>query len=201
MFEPVKQYDYLAITLLNISLDELQNKIKEMLTEKSSSTWVIHENSLSITDILGLGQTMSGRIKRRFVIWSLENNPEKSVFLSNSTDGCETIINASLGDAGDFIRISLSRSDAERFSMFEFKKKSQERVILANLDDKWKFYEKGELLDFENKEYYSRKIIKKRLNYEIINEYLEANNWHLNDPTFWHSTKAIYFVETKWSTE
>ncbi|HXP51313.1 MAG TPA: hypothetical protein VN922_15250, partial [Bacteroidia bacterium] len=160
------------------------------------------ENLLRITDILGLGQTMSGGIKSRFVIWSLKNNPEKSVFLSNSTDGLETIINASLGDTGDFIRISVSRSDAERFSMFELKKNSKERVILANLDsDKWKFYEKGELLDFENKEYYSRRPIKKRLNYEIINEYLEANNWHLNDPTFWHSTKAIYFIETKWPSE
>ncbi len=199
MFEPVKKYNYIALTIINSELNEVFELLKKRLIDEytGDSEWSFYCNQINIQEIIGLDQTGSGVINSKFIIWEPESNENRTVFLSNSTDGLETIINASLPESIDIIRISVSKKDKKLpFNSFEYRRNSLTRLIMAYDDEPWVFYEEGNILGFENKEYYTRKLKKDRLNYEIINEYLEANSWYLNNPDFWKSKKdAIYFIE------
>ncbi len=194
MFEPIKELNYIAITLLNINCDKLCTKLKETFSTKTIFDWDSNIGPFNIKNVFEGEQTISGAPKRRIAIWSLKDEPDKSVFLSNYADGCQTVINASLPESIDMIRISVSKYNVENFNKFEFRRNSKTRVILAYLNyDKWEFIEQGDIVSFENKEYYSRRLKKDRLNYEIINEYLEANGWYLNDEAFCASFKNDLF--------
>lgn len=199
MFEPVKNYDYIALTIIDDESSEVFNSMKKTLITdyKGESVWTFFNNTINISKIMGSGQTMSGAINRRFVIWEPASKKNKTIFLSHSVDGCETIINASLSKSVNFIKVSVSKYKVKTFNMLEYRKNLKKRVILSYLNySKWEFVAKGDILSFENKEYYKRRAIKDRLNYEIIDEYLKASGWDLNNPDFWKSKKdAIYFIE------
>jgi hypothetical protein len=198
MFQPIKDFDFIAVSLLCISYDELCAKLCDLLITSGRMTykWISETGDLNLSNVIENQQTNSGLIKRRIAIWSIANNSNQSVFLCNYSDGCSTIINA-LDLRENVIRIRVS-ADGIKNSMneFEYIESNHVRLIHSYWDsDKWIFYELGALLPFENKEYYKRRIKRKRIDYEIINEYLQANGWFLNDENFWRSNKATYFIE------
>ncbi|ERI61321.1 hypothetical protein HMPREF1551_02720 [Capnocytophaga sp. oral taxon 863 str. F0517] len=53
---------------------------------------------------------------------------------------------------------------------------------------------KGDLLDFENPLYYKKKIIKERLNKDILIEYCYKNNLAVRDSSFFSSDKECMFI-------
>ncbi len=198
MFDPVKNYNYISLTIINYEINEVFKLLRKRLIDEYENVgdWSFFSNPNNIPEIMGSGQTMSGKINRKFLIWEPDNYSNKTIFLSNSTDGCYTVINASLPESIDMIRISVSKYNIGNFNSFEYRKDSKTRLIMAYYNEPWEFYQEGDIQSFENKKYYKRKLIKDRLNYEIINEYLEANGWDLNNPDFWSSKKnAIYFIE------
>ena len=78
----------------------------------------------------------------------------------------------------------MSTPSANEPGCFEFQYIShdgKERIIYALEEDRWVFYEEGEPLSFENTDYYKRRIIKKRINNEIILEYLSKCGINLFD--------------------
>ena len=192
MFKPIENYKFIAITLIDISYESLCDKVMESLTELSE--WSAATGALDIRSVLHEGQTMSGNVNRKIVIWPVKNN--KTVFLSNKTDGSSTMI-YSLHLPNDLINVRVSRPDIVTMNEFEFNRNGETRIVLSYWDsDKWVFYEKGELLPFENQEYYKRRLKKEKINFNIINEYLEVNGWLLNDDSFWESNDATYFTES-----
>ena len=68
--------------------------------------------------------------------------------------------------------------DDEKFAYpansFRYYENGLERVVYTLKEDKWVFYEQGEPLSFENKDYYNARIKKKRLNKAIMLEYCES---------------------------
>lgn len=198
MFEPVKNYDYISLTIINDKISKIFELLKKtLITEYSGeSKWSFFSEPINISKIMGSGQTMSGRINSKFIIWEPENNKNTTIFLSNYNDGYPTVIDASLSESIDIIRIRVSKYNVGNFNSFEYRKDSLTRLIMSYYNEPWVFYEKGDILNFENKEYYNRRSKKDRLNYEIINKYLEVNGYYLNDDDFWKSKKdAIYFFE------
>jgi len=160
----------------------------------ADDSWSWRNQKLNVQDILRDGQTNSGVINRRIAVWPITK--DRTVCLSNLTDGCGSVIYP-LELPNDFIRVAVSSDKRSNYRCkFEFKKEGVTRYIQTYWDStKWVFYEDGEPMPFENKEYYRRRIKRQRLTYEIINEYLEANGWFLNENNFWHSDKATYFIE------
>ena len=126
-------------------------------------------------DLLRDGQTLSGRINRRIAIWPIKDDENRTIFVSNLRDGCITILNA-LKLPYYFISLVVSKSYRPNYKCkFEFKKNDVVRIIQVMWDStRWVFFEKGVMMPFENPEYYKRRIKRERLNYSIINEYLEA---------------------------
>jgi len=63
----------------------------------------------------------------------------------------------------------------ENSTMFTYYHEKKKRVIYAYKENtKWIFYTDGEILKVEHPEYYDRRMIKKRFNVQILDEYLEG---------------------------
>lgn len=72
-----------------------------------------------------------------------------------------------------------------------------DRDILAYKEDKWVFYEQGRPLAFENTDYYKNRLIKKRLNNKIIEEYLlklGINIWDIDSQV----DQCITYQQNAW---
>ena len=79
---------------------------------------------------------------------------------------------------------------------FHYYSSTKCRHILCYQDPQWVFYEDGAPLEFENVELYKLRLKKKRLNKEIILQYLNHLGWNLLDENFWRTENVVYeFVE------
>ncbi len=112
----------------------------------------------------------------QFCIWENHNYKNKVFFISNYQDGLCSLCNViHLQMGGNLIICSLSNKSCKDFPYFHFHYSNSrflERDVLAYKEDKWVFYETGTPLDIENVSYYKNRMIKKRLNNTIIEEYL-----------------------------
>ncbi len=68
---------------------------------------------------------------------------------------------------------------------------------MAYKEDKWIFYEEGSPLDIEDENNYKNRIIKKRLNSDIIIEYLNKigiDLWEIDKSIIYSTT----YVQKEW---
>ena len=109
-----------------------------------------------------------------FSFWQTRNYPDLIFFTSNSTDGRYTLCNVlHLKLNCDFVLCRMSGNI--EYPLYEFHYTSASggsRSIIAYKDPKWVFYENGVPLPFENLSLYKNRLIKTRLNTEIIRSYL-----------------------------
>ena len=118
----------------------------------------------------------SGEQFEMFSWWSNRKYPKNVFLTSNSSDGLYLFSKRIRDELHcSLIRISMSASLKEEYQCFWFQyicPDGKERVIYALKEDRWVFYEEGDILPFENPEYYKRRRIRDRINNEIIIEYL-----------------------------
>ncbi len=115
--------------------------------------------------------------------------------VTNYNDGWQTLTNYIAdklkSDAFRFhMTLDLNISDAMN-SFTHWANGSKVRVVYAMKDPKWIFYEKGDPLWFENRDFYKRKMIKDRLNYNILMSYCEKLNLNITEKSFWKCNNAI----------
>ena len=70
------------------------------------------------------------------------------------------------------------------------------RTVYAMQDPRWIFYENGEKQWFEYDLNYKQRIIKKRLNKDILVSYCEQLGFNISDPIFWQSEESVLFERT-----
>ncbi|EAA9322442.1 hypothetical protein CRQ39_24170 [Salmonella enterica] len=71
----------------------------------------------------------------------------------------------------------------------------KERVVYSMTDPRWKFYQKGDKLWFENEHYYTNRVIRKRMNKEILTEYCGQLNLDIKSDDFWSiNGETILFI-------
>ena len=138
---------------------------------------------------LSISQYFNAPVGGRYERFSWWNNTQylETVFLtsnlSNGLDSLSRHFRAKL--KCNLINICISIEEDYKtgdFQWFQYiKPNGEERLIYANKEDRWIFYEEGEPLPFENKEYYKRRLIKDRLNNDIIVEYLSKMGINLLD--------------------
>lgn len=109
-----------------------------------------------------------------FSFWKTLKYPNKIFLSSNSADGRFTLCNVlHLKLNCDFVLCRMSGNIEYPLYDFEYTSASNERrSILAYKDPKWVFYESGKPLSFEDLNLYKNRLIKKRLNNDIIKQYL-----------------------------
>lgn len=118
------------------------------------------------------------------------------VFFTNMSDGWDTLLsNYTRVFNEDIISIKLSCGNAKYpVYSFDYKKGDKQRLIRSMKDiNKWEFFEKGEVYDFENTANYKKRRIADRINNELIIDYLNKIGINIKDDQFWISQKAIRF--------
>jgi hypothetical protein len=124
------------------------------------------------------------------------------VFLSNISDGWQTLINSYFDEhKHQIIRVRLSDS-AKHYPayLFEYMTQSNHRIIQALKDDDgWDFYQSGAILSLENETNYRKRKIADRLNSDIIIEYLKNDGIDINVENFWTSKGDAVEFSTKLS--
>ncbi len=110
-----------------------------------------------------------------FSWWVSSNYPDLIFFSSNLIDGYYTLCNLLQSKLG-CERFQWAFSNGTDYTMSQMlytDKNGEERIVMAYRDDpRWVFYQSGKLLPFEDESNYSRRFIKKRLNFDIQKQYL-----------------------------
>ena len=124
-------------------------------------------------------------------------------FISNRRDGMSSLchnISRDLECKHYGFRISKDEEAYYGCTFSYCNKGKDERSVLAYMEDRWVFWQEGELLPFENPAYYSNRFIKKRLNYDILVEYLGKMGINLFDIDS-NVTNCMTFERIKWDRE
>lgn len=108
----------------------------------------------------------------KFSWWSSTKYPNTIFFASNYEDGLNSLCEL-LRKRLRSVLIHLKISIPEDMNWFLYiDSEGKERIVYSLKEDRWVFCNLGEPLSFENVDYYKHRIIKKRMNFDIISEYL-----------------------------
>lgn len=124
-------------------------------------------------------------------------------FMSNRRDGMSSLCQNLSRELGcKLYKFGISKGEEAYYgcTFFYCSKGERERAILAYMEDRWVFWQRGELLPFENPAYYSNRFIKKRLNYDILVEYLGKMGINLFDIDS-NVENCMTFERIKWDSE
>ncbi len=122
------------------------------------------------------------------------NKNKKIIYIDNTGESYYSLIWNICTDndvEGVHLKISSQTCEYPGYMMHYFNK-MKERSILCYKEDKWVFFDKGEIQSFENTTYYSNKQKKKRFNKDIIVEYCKALDFNIEDDDFWEPVGDVY---------
>lgn len=129
------------------------------------------------------------------IVFSPINNSEITIFTSNQTDGANSIVFI----INEFLKkeaISISTSWGGRWMDFYAMEYWQDgksvRYVRSMQDPRWEFYERGNPLWFEDIELYKQRMIKKRMNKDILIDYCNKLGFNIDDKCFWQNSGSIY---------
>lgn len=130
-----------------------------------------------------------------------ESSRNQCVMFSNYADGLSSWayqITASLKIKAYLFRISTDdyAEAMNAFSLIEDGKNL--RTVYAMRDPKWTFYCQGEALPFEDGRQYQRRIIKQRLNKDVLISYCAWLGYDIAGDLFWKSSQSILLERIVW---
>lgn len=139
-----------------------------------------------------LSISKSKYVSDRFIIWEPVGFKSCSVFYSNFLDGWYTLLfNLAMDYKEEIFNICLDEVENKGVMGFYYFKNGKERIARTLYDNKWTFFERGEMLPFEKKEYYKRRKIIERVNNEILNEYLQELDVDIKNKSFYNSNASF----------
>ncbi|WP_429402461.1 hypothetical protein [Paraburkholderia sp. MM5482-R1] len=169
------------------------DEVKEFLFEKtrSNSLYKLICSSDSLNDFFGdEGRSpqvynSNGRLKALFF---KSQSAEGIVMISNVIDGWESLcFQLSKSIRGNIYIFHFDCSgSSDMFNGFSLLADGiNVRTVYAMKDPKWKFFENGDSLWFEDRECYKKRIISERVNKPILKKYCNSLNLNVEDDNFW----------------
>jgi len=191
----ISDFSALTFTFFEASIDEIESFLKKIKSEDlepqkitlSKMNFDIHKYFSEVPDLKNpqkpSKQTVHPTLEAFF--YNPSCCPEKTMMISNSRDGwiqlCRIIAK---NFRCRFYRFAI---DEEFGNSFESRDGVSTRVVYALKEDRWIFYETGEMLSIENKEYYKKRNKKDRINKKILIEYCTELNLDVFNDSFWCS--------------
>jgi hypothetical protein len=128
-----------------------------------------------------------------FVLWEPKNAPATAACMrARSGPPFELRNHASLRCIG--VNIS-DRSLPYPSCSFQYAEGDASRSLAALKEERgWVFEAYGPPQQFENPEYYKRRLIEDRLNREIITAYMKRLGANISDDMFWQTEKAVFRI-------
>ena len=183
--------EFIAVTCINSNVDNVQVDIGCVLGKSKVHEFLQHNFKLP-------EQPYNSPIMA-VTIWEPSNKPNSTMLMANFEDGWLTLVhNLGIKYRHELYRLRISDPESEWpvWSMTYYNNGEELRIIQALKDDpRWDFFEKGELLYFENPEHYRKRRIKDRFNKTILLEYLNKSGWNLQSEKMWEPKNIGYLIE------
>lgn len=194
----IDRFIYFTFTYLDTSLEQ----IKKYILEKwgSDDKYRIIDSPFQF-NLYDLCPPNGGAHFEKLYFFTPKLCKNKCIMFSNYSDGLSSLIHVLTNDlkikAYSF-RIS-ANNIPEALNEFSCIENGETlRTVYAMKDPKWKFYCEGEIQPFEEKEFYERKIIKQRLNKEILISYCVKLGIDIREDSFWKSQQSLFVERISW---
>lgn len=134
----------------------------------------------------------------RRIIYTPKSKTDITVFATNMVDGADSniyVLNKLI--KGESISFSMSLPDEEyKLYRFNYYRNGESiRYVRSMHDPRWVFYEYGELLSFEDSKFYAQRMIKKRMNREILISYASKLDLDICNEKFWQNIGPFFYIK------
>ena len=196
-------YDFFTLTILNTPIQTAKNEINEILTnwwgEMKITQGIVNLDKVNPPPEI----TPGGAHFTKILIWEPKNNPNVTALFVNLQDAYDSLINVwneRFGKKAITLRLSNDKICTYPHHEINIKTTNKEhRVVYTHVESKWIFFQGGPIQDFENTDYYKAKIIKDRLDNNIVNEYMSKLGFEIGSNDFYKSAQdGIYFEQLSW---
>lgn len=129
------------------------------------------------------------------IVFSPVSCPNITLFTSNLSDGGSSLVyimNKFLKLDSISLRISKAEDFYKIYAFDYYKDGDSIRYVRSMQDPRWEFYEEGTSLWFEDIELYKQRMIKKRMNKDILIDYCNKLGFNIDDKCFWQNSGSIY---------
>lgn len=197
----IRDFKYFTISFfIGCDFDIFQSVTKQLKREQLALQKIrILKNKLNIESYFN--SPAGGAHYPHFSFWTSLLYPRIVFFISNYEDGLTNLCHIIHSYVkGNMVICTFSNELYMEYPGYHFHYSDTnftERTILAYKEDKWVFYEQGKPLAFENTDYYKNRLIKKRLNNKIIEEYLlklGINIWDIDSQV----DQCITYQQNAW---
>jgi len=196
-----KKFSYITLSIfhnceLHIFAQNLQNNA-EYKEEFRKGIISLKQDTLNISQYFD--STLGARFEK-FTFWSSSHYPHTVFFMSNLPDGYNNFarcISRELNCPWTSIEACINEREESKCCFEHIDSLGNHRIVYSLKEDRWTFCDLGIPLDFENLDYYKCRTIKKRMNFEIIVEYLAKlgiNLWDIDSEV----SRCMTFERTAW---
>lgn len=196
----INNYSFITFSIINSTLKE----IKDLILEKYSAQIREGKYNIEYNDVENIRDFYtdmplkgSRHLKKVAFYQSILSNKHLIMF-SNMEDGWITLANyiTSLIKCEHTTFFITLKPNVYNQNMFINKTLDNERIVYSMIDsDKWTFYEQGNSVYFEEITNYQKRIIKKRLNSEILIQYCKRIGFNIEDDDFFKSQGSAFFLK------
>ena len=192
----LNEFEIIPINCLWAEPDDLVRKIRSINMD-SGTEWAFEKRELNLKNVYFPAPPPGGRHLPRCAVWQPRSVSIGSVLIPNYQGGLIQLMRHLNGRFRmRYFSAFIARDyKKEGYCSFEHaNERGERRNVHVIRDPKWKFFEKGEMMAFENIEYYRAKRIADRLTPAIVMEYLKSLGWDLNLEEFWECKGEAWFV-------
>ncbi len=191
---------FLSLTLAQVPLDRMDRAVQTVLSRIAKGRFQRSEGELFLSTIYELEPTPGGAHPFKLVIYSSAISKDYSILITNLVDGWNSLSYLIAKEHHEFQIQIISTNTHENFAknrMETWRDGSSSRAVMAMQDsNEWVFFQKGDPEFFEDLKFYQNRIKKKRLNREILLNYMRAIGIDVSSELFWETKeKAIYYNE------
>jgi len=187
-----------VFSYLDLGLDALYQVLNKQYANENK--YILKRDSFYIDQ--PIKQNIGGKHFPKAVFFIPKCCQDKTIMISNYSDGWITLGNKISNESSSFhYNFRLSKGENENLiNSFTFWNNGKnQRVVYTIKDPKWLFYEQGNPLWFENVENYKKRLIRDRLNFEILVSYCEKIGIYILNKNFFASEdNAIYLEQINW---
>ena len=189
----IEQFSYFTFSCFQCSLEDIVKTLSADFLENGSRKLSFRPFVFDLYDNCPL---KGGVHFEKAYFFAPATNRNISVMYSNYSDGWNTLVRCLSSkiqcDCYNFQITNIDSSDS--MNSFQFIQNGIDvRTVYAMKDPKWIFYENGIVQWFEDESYYKRRLIKNRVNKDILLSYCTKLGFAITEAKFWESKDAILF--------
>jgi hypothetical protein len=194
---PILEYrSFVAFTCFDADLASLEEAVDRAAVGFIRRHWSRRQSDFTLPD------QVYNPPSHRGIFWSPESAPGKTAFMSNLTDGWQSLCHM-LGTKEGLrtlrVRASTAREEWPVVDFEYYRGGLSCRYVRAMRDDpRWEFFQTGQPLDEENLERYSARRIRDRLTEQDVADIAAKLGWPVSRADFWKSCQPVVAVELTW---